>query len=97
MRTVPEYIKIVTSIDSVDTYLVPAGLNDRQRQRLADERHGLEAEWDLSSQQVKWMRAALAIDAGIAARFQLEQELLQEEAKLASLDARIDEIKRILL
>jgi hypothetical protein len=84
-----KFIPGVTPIpesNSPSTTLTPA-----QRRRLEQRREALQGEYDLRSQKVKKMRAALGIQVpGTALQFQLEQELLQEEAKLAQLGDEID-------
>jgi hypothetical protein len=72
------------------------GLTPSRRRRLEQEREGLQAEYDLRSAKVKQMRAAFAIEAGSAVRFQLEQQLLEEEARLAHLGERLDAIDELL-
>jgi hypothetical protein len=39
------------------------------------------------------MKKAVAIEAGTAVKFQLEQQLLDEEAKLAHLNDELDKIE----
>jgi len=83
-------------VPSPETDSVPPDLTSRRRRRLQQKLDALEKEWDLRSAKVKQMRAALAIEAGVAVQFQLEQQLLNEEAKLARLSSEIDEITLIL-
>jgi hypothetical protein len=53
-------------------------------------------EWELRSEKVKRMRMALIIETGAAVKFQLEQQLLGEEAELSKLTTELDEIDRKL-
>ena len=73
-----------------------SGLTGGQKRRLAQKRDTLQAEWDLRSEKVKRMRDALAIEAGTAVKFQLEKQLLDEEAQLARLGDELDEIEQAL-
>ncbi len=67
-----------------------------QRRQLEGRRDALMPEWELRSQKVKLMRKELAIEVGTAVKFQLEQQLLDEEAKLSQLAAALDEIEQKL-
>ena len=72
------------------------GLMSRQRRRLGRKHDTLQREWDLRSERVKRMRAALAIEVDVASSFKLEQQLLEQEAALACLEDELDEIERAL-
>ncbi len=76
--------------------LTTSGLTAGQKRRLAHRQDTLQAEWDLRSEKVKRMRAVLAIETGTAVRFQLEKQLLDEEAQLARLGDELDEIEQAL-
>jgi hypothetical protein len=76
--------------------LTTSSLTVGQRRRLAHRQDTLQAEWDLRSEKVKRMRAAVAIETGTALRFQLEKQLLDEEAQLARLGDELDEIEQAL-
>ena len=67
-----------------------------QRRQLEGRRDALSPEWELRSQKVKQMRADLAIEVGTAVKFQLEQQLLAEEAKLSQLAAELSELEQKL-
>ncbi|MBX9258972.1 caspase family protein [Desmonostoc muscorum CCALA 125] len=67
-----------------------------QLRRLQQRLDILQPEWDRRSQKIKHMRANLAIEAGTAVKFQLEQQLLDEEAKLANLSNELDQIESAL-
>lgn len=71
-------------------------LTEGQRQRLQQELGRLQAEWDTRNAKVDKMRRGLAIESGVAASFQLEQQLIIEEAELDKLNTRMQEIERIL-
>jgi SEFIR domain len=72
------------------------GLTSFQRRQLEARRDGLLPEWELRSEKVKRMRMALIIETGAAVKFQLEQQLLGEEAELSKLTTELDEIDRKL-
>ncbi|MBO1058258.1 MAG: caspase family protein [Dolichospermum sp. JUN01] len=64
-----------------------------QRRRLEQRLDALQAEWVLLSKKVNKMRKALAIEAGTAVKFQLEEQLLNEEANLAHLSKDMEQIE----
>lgn len=72
------------------------GLTAGQKRRLEHKRDTLQAEWDIRSEKLKRMQADLAIEAGTAVKFQLEKQLLYEEARLARLGDELDEIEEVL-
>ncbi len=76
--------------------LTTSSLTAGQKRRLAHRQDTLQAEWDLRSEKVKRMRDALVIETGTAVRFQLEKQLLDEEAQLARLADELDEIEQAL-
>ncbi|MBD2533000.1 caspase family protein [Nostoc flagelliforme FACHB-838] len=81
---------------TIETSPISTGLTAGQKQRLKQKLHTFQAEWDIRSQKIERMRADLAIEAGTAVKFQLEQQLLDEEAKLAHLTNELEQIESIL-
>ncbi len=75
----------------------PTSLTSGQRRRMEQKRDALQGEWNLRSEKVKRMKADCAIEAGSAVKFQLEQQLLDEEARLAHLGAELDAVEQALL
>lgn len=75
---------------------ITTGLTAGQKRRLEQKRDSLQAEWDIRSEKLKRMQADLAIEAGTAVKFQLEKQLLHEEARLARLGDELDEIEEVL-
>ncbi len=65
-------------------------------QRLEQELEGLDSSWNLRAEKIGLLRNNLVIEAGTAVRFQLEKQLLNEEAELAKTNARMDEIEQVL-
>jgi hypothetical protein len=74
----------------------PTSLNSGQRRRMEQKRDALQGEWNLRSEKVKRMRTDLALETATAIKFQLEQQLLDEEARLAHLGAELDAIEQAL-
>lgn len=72
------------------------GLRSGQRRRLEQMRDTLQPEWDGRIEKVKQMRKDVAIEAGTAVKFQLEKQLLNEEARLAQIAEKLDEIEQVL-
>ncbi|OUL26595.1 hypothetical protein BV372_26720 [Nostoc sp. T09] len=81
---------------SLQTSLISLGLTAGQRRRSQQKLYTLQAEWNTRTEKVKQMRQGLAIEAGTAIKFQLEQQLLQEEAKLAHLGDELDRLESVL-
>jgi hypothetical protein len=74
----------------------PARLLAIRRKQLQNEHDEKEAEWTIRSDKVKQLRSELAILASGALRFQLEKEILYEEARIARLVDRMEEIDQTL-
>ncbi|MEH2038612.1 caspase family protein [Nostoc sp.] len=81
---------------TIETSSTSTNLTAGQRRRLEQKLDALQAEWDLLSKKVKKMREALVIEAGTAVKFQLEQQLLNEEANLAHLTNEMEQIESTL-
>ncbi|MEJ1930715.1 caspase family protein [Nostoc sp. NIES-2111] len=81
---------------TIETRSASTNLTAGQRRRLEQRLDALQAEWDLLSKKVKMMREALVIEAGTAVKFQLEQQLLNEEANLAHLSNEMEQIESTL-
>lgn len=71
-------------------------LSTGQRQRLQKRWDTLQAEWGLRSKKVERLRADLAIEAGTAVKFQLEQQLQNEEDLLTRLENELAQIETAL-
>jgi SEFIR domain/Effector-associated domain 9 len=86
----------VLPTDSSSTNPISTGLTSVQRRQLETRRDGLLSEWELRNEKVNRMRMALIIETGAAVKFQLEQQLLGEEAELSKLAVELDEIEQKL-
>ncbi|MDZ8055878.1 MAG: NB-ARC domain-containing protein [Aulosira sp. ZfuVER01] len=71
-------------------------MNINQRQRLETQRDTLQAEWDLRNEKLKQLQLALAIETGVAVKFQLQQQILAEETELKRLEHELDTIEQAL-
>ncbi|MEH1811728.1 MAG: hypothetical protein V7K26_10305 [Nostoc sp.] len=56
----------------------------------------LQAEFDIRSEKFKQMKKAVAVEAGTVVKFQLEQQLLDEEVKLAYLNDELYKLESAL-
>ncbi|WP_375475742.1 hypothetical protein [uncultured Nostoc sp.] len=56
----------------------------------------LQAEWDLCHQKLSKLRHALVAETDAAKKFQLEQQIFDEKAKLAYLDNEMKKIESAL-
>lgn len=87
---------VAGEIAESESLLTSRGLTSGKRHRLTQQSDALHQEWDIRSEKVKRMRSALVIESAVTIRFQLEQQLLEEEAQLAHLGSQIDEIEQAL-
>jgi len=76
--------------------LTPAALTAGQRRRLEQEYDSLQQAWNLRGERAKLMQKELAIQTSVLIKFQLEQQLLDEEVELAHLGDKLEEIERKL-
>ena len=73
-------------------------MKDRnQQQRLEKQRDSLQAQWDLTNKKLTQLRLAFAKEAGVAVKFQLEQEIQAEETELKRLEQELDTIEQAIL
>lgn len=73
-----------------------ADLTAGQRRRLEQKRDAIQQEWNLRNEKIKQLRSALAVEAGIAVKFQLQRQSLEEEYVLARLGEELGQIERTL-
>ncbi|MBD2384528.1 tetratricopeptide repeat protein [Cylindrospermum sp. FACHB-282] len=74
----------------------PKSLTPWQRRQLEERQNTFLKEWELLSQKIKDIRLDLAIEAGTTVKFQLKQQLQEEEAKQKQLEVELDEIEQKL-
>jgi TIR domain len=74
----------------------PPKLTASQKRRLEKRQQTLEDERTLRDQKLRQLRKSLAIETGEAIKFQLQQQIQDEEAKLAALDDELDAIDQTL-
>ncbi|MBD2224473.1 NB-ARC domain-containing protein [Calothrix anomala] len=67
-----------------------------KRQRLEQQRDTLQADWDRRNKKLTQLRLAFAIEAGVAVKFQLEQQIQDEETELKRLEQELDTIEQAL-
>ncbi|QMS91250.1 hypothetical protein HUN01_28005 [Nostoc edaphicum CCNP1411] len=80
----------------IETSSVSTSLTPGQRRRSHQKLDALQAEFDIRSEKFEQMKKAVAIEAATAVKFQLEQQLLDEETKLAYLSDELDKIESAL-
>ncbi|MEH2256316.1 hypothetical protein [Nostoc sp.] len=80
----------------METSPISTSLTVGERRRSQQKLDALQAEFDIRSEKFKQMKKAVAIEAGTAIKFQLEQQLLDEEAKLAYLKDELDKLESAL-
>ncbi|WP_414518430.1 caspase family protein [Nostoc sp. PCC 9305] len=81
---------------TMETSPVSTSLTPGQRRRSQQKLDALQAEFDIRSEKFKQMKKAVAIEAGTAVKFQLEQQLLDEETKLAHLSDELEKLESAL-
>jgi chromosome segregation ATPase len=69
---------------------------DAKRRRLEKRRESLQAEWELINKKLKLLRKDLAIATDTTRKFELEQQIQTEEAKLSQLTAELNGIEQEL-
>jgi hypothetical protein len=67
-----------------------------QHHRLTQQQADLQAAWDLKMENLKRLREALAIEAGVNLKFQLEKQVEAAEAELADLTRKLEDIEHLL-
>jgi hypothetical protein len=70
--------------------------SSREIHQLEQKKQSLQSEWDIRYQKLTKLRQALAIESGTAIKFQLEQQIKEEEAQLQKLEKELNEIDRKL-
>jgi nucleoside phosphorylase len=73
-----------------------SNMNIQQKQRLEQRQDTLQSEWNLRNDKLKKLRQALAIDSGVAVKFQLKQQIEDEETQLQQLASELDTLDRDL-
>jgi nucleoside phosphorylase len=62
----------------------------QQEQRLGIKLRTLQSEWNLRAEKLSQLRRASIIESGVAVRFQLEQQILEEEKVLQELELQLN-------
>jgi CHAT domain len=79
---------------SISPILKP--LTPAQKCRLEQQQHTLEVDYNLRAQKLKEIRKTLAIATGAASKFELQQQIQDEETQLAILSDQLERIERSL-
>lgn len=75
---------------------LPRTLSAEQQSRLEKQRDALQEAWNTQHEKVSRIRRGLVIETGTTNEFQLEQQLEREKAKLANLEAELNQIEAAL-
>jgi hypothetical protein len=67
-----------------------------RKNRLEQRLKALQQEWNLRNEKITRIRKSSASQADVAIKFQLEQQLLEEEANLALVSKELDELEQAL-
>jgi hypothetical protein len=71
----------------------PKPLTPAQKRRLEQRQQTLEADYNLRDQKLKAIRKALAIATGATSKFELQQQIQEEEASLTTLAEELESIE----
>jgi nucleoside phosphorylase len=82
--------------DRLDDEATVSTMNPQQKQRLGQRQQVLQSEWNLRNEKLNQLRKALAIETGVAVKFQLEQQIQEEEAQLQQLDNELNSLEQAL-
>ncbi len=71
-------------------------LSASKRKRLEIERESLQTDWEMQHEKLSTLRRACAIEAGVTAKFQIQQEIARAEESLADLENKLTKIEQTL-
>jgi nucleoside phosphorylase len=71
-------------------------MNIQQKQRLEQRQEALQSEWNLRSEKLNQLRQAFAIESGVAVKFQLKQQIQDEETQIQQLESELISIEQAL-
>jgi nucleoside phosphorylase len=71
-------------------------MNPQQKQRLEERKETLQTEWNLRNEKLRQLRQASAIEAGIAAKFQLDKQIQDEEKLISQLEDELNALEQSL-
>ncbi len=75
---------------------VPQPLTSAQKRRLEQRQQTLETDYNLRDQKLKEIRKAIAIATGATSKFELQQQIQEEEASLTTLADELESIEASL-
>ncbi len=80
----------------IPTPPAPKPLTRAQKRHLEDSQQRLEIDYNLRAQRLREMRKTLAITTEVTSKFQLQQQIQEEEAHLTTLTDELDSLERSL-
>lgn len=84
-----------SSQDSQDSSQTPVKISTgSQHQRLVQRQEALQVEWNLRSKKLMQLRQASAIETGTSVKFQLDQQILDEEKQLRQLEEQLNSLEQ---
>jgi hypothetical protein len=90
----PQAFESETSPDSSKDGFVNHTLSSNERLKL--QLDALRQEWNPLHEKMKRLRKAHAVEAGVTVKFQLEQQILATEARMAQIDEEMERIEQLL-
>lgn len=82
--------------DTLEQSRIGNKLTQGQQQRLEKECKDLQDLWNLKAERLRHLRQNLAIESASAIRFQLQQQIRDEEEDIQSLNNKLAEIEQAL-
>jgi nucleoside phosphorylase len=82
--------------DRLDPDNTVSTINPQQKQRLGQRQEALQSEWNLRNKKLKQLRQALVIESGVAVKFQLKQQIQDEEMQLQQLENELSSLEQAM-
>jgi hypothetical protein len=84
----------IKSISYMDNQTPSENFTNPQQLRLKKQRDTLQNEWEIRNKKLGKLREALASETAVAVKFQLEQQIKEEEIKQDELSKHLSEIEQ---
>ncbi len=89
-------LQIASPASDASSQETSTSATNARQERLKQKQEPLESEWSLRSKKLSQLRRALAIETNAAVRFQLEQQIQNEENILTQLEQALDSLENLI-
>ena len=89
-------LQIASPASDASSQETSTSATNARQQRLKQRQESLESEWSLRSKKLSQLGRALAIEANAAVKFQLKQQIQNEENILAQLEQDLDSLEKLI-